>query len=456
MQAVTMTGNATLIAYDNEPILSTDPWMGDEDPAYFGSWILSCKIPAALKQDIKNSKYIWFSHGHPDHLNPISINRYPGKKILLPDHVNGRIRNGLTDEGFDVDILPDRKWVSLSENIRVQCITTVIQDAILLVDVCGVLFINLNDAGTKNCSRYLREIVKGYKKSYVMSLSGYGDADMINFYDESGNFVVPPAENNKEVGIQLETMAKALCATGVIPFSSFHQYQRKDSMWAQKYVTPNTAYKVGLSDQIEYVEPFSTIDCRNLEMVTPEIEKVVVDPVEPSVFGDDWSDILDKEDLLKIKDYFWRKERIRNYFGFINFRVGGIDNIVALRGKKDRGITFEVPRGSLMTAIDYRIFDDLLIGNFMKTTLHNLTSLYEGVGNFNFNVAKYGDNGLAESEQAIRAYVREYRRRCGRDFLFDLFLDKSKILFSRFVSRDSRTYKSARTVYRQTMRGFLE
>jgi hypothetical protein len=63
MQAVAMTGNATLIAYDNEPILSTDPWMGDEDPAYFGSWILSCKIPAALKQDIKNSKYIWFSHG---------------------------------------------------------------------------------------------------------------------------------------------------------------------------------------------------------------------------------------------------------------------------------------------------------------------------------------------------------------------------------------------------------
>jgi hypothetical protein len=31
-----------------------------------------------------------------------------------------------------------------------------------------------------------------------------------------------------------------------------------------------------------------------------------------------------------------------------------------------------------MTAIDYEIFDDLLIGNFMKTTLHKMGSLYDG------------------------------------------------------------------------------
>jgi hypothetical protein len=30
---------------------------------------------------------------------------------------------------------------------------------------------------------------------------------------------------------------------------------------------------------------------------------------------------------------------------------------------------FEVPRKSLMDAVQWRIFDDLLIGNFMKTTL---------------------------------------------------------------------------------------
>ena len=30
-----------------------------------------------------------------------------------------------------------------------------------------------------------------------------------------------------------------------------------------------------------------------------------------------------------------------------------------------------------MEAIEYEIFDDLLIGNFMKTTLHNMESLYD-------------------------------------------------------------------------------
>jgi hypothetical protein len=37
MLGVSATGNATLIAYDDKPILATDPWFGDENPAYFGS-----------------------------------------------------------------------------------------------------------------------------------------------------------------------------------------------------------------------------------------------------------------------------------------------------------------------------------------------------------------------------------------------------------------------------------
>jgi len=42
---VTTTGNATLIVCDGKPLLAADPWFGDEDPAYFGSWVLSHRIP---------------------------------------------------------------------------------------------------------------------------------------------------------------------------------------------------------------------------------------------------------------------------------------------------------------------------------------------------------------------------------------------------------------------------
>ena len=38
-------GNATVIAYDDKPILSTDPWLGSDHFAYFGSWYLPYNIP---------------------------------------------------------------------------------------------------------------------------------------------------------------------------------------------------------------------------------------------------------------------------------------------------------------------------------------------------------------------------------------------------------------------------
>jgi hypothetical protein len=40
MLGIKTIGNATLIAYDDVPILATDPWFGDEDSAFFGSWWL--------------------------------------------------------------------------------------------------------------------------------------------------------------------------------------------------------------------------------------------------------------------------------------------------------------------------------------------------------------------------------------------------------------------------------
>ena len=45
MIGVSTIGNATLIAYDEKPIISTDPWFGDTDPAYFGSWVTSHVFP---------------------------------------------------------------------------------------------------------------------------------------------------------------------------------------------------------------------------------------------------------------------------------------------------------------------------------------------------------------------------------------------------------------------------
>jgi len=85
-------GNATMLCYDNEvPILTTDPWFGHKDPAYFGSWVCSHEISESIEKEILNSKYVWFSHGHPDHLNPESIKNFKKNKILISNHYGERI-----------------------------------------------------------------------------------------------------------------------------------------------------------------------------------------------------------------------------------------------------------------------------------------------------------------------------------------------------------------------------
>lgn len=433
MGSITTIGNASLIAYESDkPIFAADPWLGDEDECYFGSWNLSHKIPSHLKKDIFQSQFIWFSHGHPDHLNPDSLKKLKGKEILLPDHVGSRIASGLLEKDFKVEILPDRVWVKISKEIRVMCITTLSQDSILLLEINESLFINLNDAGSRGATSFIKNISKNYKKTYLLCLSGYGDADMINFYDSKGDFVVPPAKNNIYVGEQLSLSAKSVGAGIVIPFSSHHQYQRSDSLWAQEYVTPMHAYTKGLHDDTEFIPAFVNIDCisSEYEEIRPEPLKIKIK--EPEIFGDNWSDQLDKNDLLVIDKYFREKELIRKRLGFLNFEVGGKTHKIILNKNSNKGITFNAPRASLMKSVQYEIFDDLLVGNFMKTTLHNMHSLYEC--DFNFLLTKYADNGLAKSENEVKNYLQEYKRRAGRQYIYDSFYGASANILNRVLT----------------------
>ena len=447
---LTSIGNATLIFKENNnPILSTDPWLGDEDPAYFGSWISSHEIPKSVKSEISRSKYIWYSHGHPDHMNPESLQRFKSNKILLPDHYGSRIFKDIKSYGFDVDVLPDRKWIELTKFLKIQSITTHRQDGILLVEFCGKLFINLNDAGASTCSRYIKKISKNYSHSFMFSLSGYGDADMINFFDESNNRIEPYAKNKRKVGEQLSNFAKLIGANKIIPSSSFHQYQREDSIWAQEYTTPLENYNDGIDKNLKYYPPFCEIDCNTLEFRELNPKKIIAITKRPEEFGDIYSDELEKNDLDLIKKYFLRKDFINNYFGFMNFKVGGKDNFIRMNSNSKKGITFQVPRNSLMTAINYRIFDDLLIGNFMKTTLHNCSSLYEGpiFQNFTYNIAKYGDNGNAENNEEVKKYLEEYKKRMGFELIINGLEGQSKLFLTRILINNPKLLEFTKKIY---------
>ena len=107
-----------------------------------------------------------------------------------------------------------------------------------------------------------------------------------------------------------------------------------------------------------------------------------------------------------------------------------------MNGPAEKGISFELPRNSLIEACKYNIFDDLLIGNFMKTKLHNLKNLYDPEINFNEIVCKYGDNGLAYSKNDLLAYEKEYAKRMGIEYFYDLFANQSKNYFQFFFKNE--------------------
>ena len=82
-------GNATVTVFDDMPILCTDPWLTGSP--YYGSWSHQQKIPKTQLDNIKQCKYVWLSHGHPDHIDDESIKHLTNATFLIPDHYGNRI-----------------------------------------------------------------------------------------------------------------------------------------------------------------------------------------------------------------------------------------------------------------------------------------------------------------------------------------------------------------------------
>lgn len=405
-------GNATVICHDGGPVLATDPWLGE--PAYFGSWVLSHQIPEAQLSDLRACRYLWISHGHPDHLSPASLKQLPGKQILLPDHYGGRIANFLRSEGYDVRVLADGQWTQLSNRLRVCSVADFNQDAMLLIELGGRLIIDANDATDRGIAGFLAANIANYEDSYLLWLTGYGDADMINFFDEQGNRILPAAAAKSPIGPTIAEVLHAFQIENFVPASSMHKYHRTDSAWANEYTTPADAHGEGFeSDTSRILPPFVHRDFANDEISSIGPPPTSDELQEPEAFGDRWSDELEAEDVERLRAYLAPVTHLRRAVGYVNFRVGGRDNVIDInRAQFDRGYTFEVPRASLMTAVEHQVFDDLLIGNFMRTIVHGdfgcppIGALYPDFTPF---LAKFGDNGDARSMEELRAYFARYR-----------------------------------------------
>ncbi len=413
-------GNACLIVHDRGPVLATDPWLVGE--AYFGSWRLSHAVPETQRRHVDACDTLWISHGHPDHLSLPSLETLRRKRILLPDHYGGRVANDLRGLGFDVTTMRCGQWMQISDRVRVASLANYNQDATLVMDVDGHLIIDANDAGNRGSSRFLeRERARFTKRSVIACLTGYGDADMINFFDEQGNRVLPAAASKTPCGPGIKALLDHYDLDVFAPSSSMHRYNRTDSGWADEFATPIDAHGEGFDGGRRTLLPaFVQFDLHtgSYERIDPPANDQPLRP--PEDYGDDWSTPLDTDDVAKLREYFGRFSHLPTFLGHLNFRVGDKDHVLDVNKEHRRGITFETPRQSLMQAVEWRAFDDILIGNFCRTTLHGdwwgkvgADALYPHFTPF---VTKFGDNGGAYTPDELRAYFAEYLRRGYTEF----------------------------------------
>jgi hypothetical protein len=437
-------GNAIVIAYDDKPVLTTDPWINAD--AYFGSWAHDYEIAPLQIQAIRDAEYHWFSHGHPDHLNIASLPMLTKGQFLLSDHYANRIQRELTAAGYRVRVLPDREWVQLSKGIRVYSVANRNQDSMLLIDVNGRLVINLNDSSDYGESFRVRRLAKHFKEVYMLQLHGWGGADMLNLFNPSGRKIVSPEERRRPIAPRSQRSARAMGANKVIPFSSFQCYQREDSAWANDLVPELADYHAdALPNWPEIIPAFVRVDCETDEITPLNPRRAARIIKKPEDFGDSWSDPLTDSDKEKICRYFMTRETLRDHFGFIEISAGKSTVTVDLnRERRSIGIKFECPRNSLMTCIEHELFDDLLIGNYMRTTLYNVEALYPHFTPF---VAKYGDNGGAKTKRELARYFGHYYMRDPIAHSLKCLANASEMALRKAIPEDSAMFRVAKRTY---------
>jgi hypothetical protein len=247
---------------------------------------------------------------------------------------------------------------------------------------------------------------------------------MLNFFDEQGRRIPPAAMRHEPCGPGIKAMLDYYDMDYFAPSSSMHRYNRTDSVWADACATPVDAHGDGFDGGRRTILPaFVQFDLHtgSYEKIDPKANDGP--PEAPEVHGDDWHTPLDADGAAQLRAYFGKFVHLPTVIDFVRFRVGGKDTTIDLGKGHGRGVTFETPRQSLLAAVEWQAFDDLLIGNFTKTTLHGdwwgkqgAEALYPHFTPF---VTKFGDNGGACDAAALRAYFAEYFRRGYTEFTAD-------------------------------------
>ena len=99
----------------------------------------------------------------------------------------------------------------------------------------------------------IKKLIKNYKNRFLLKLVSWGDADMINLYDENNKFILPPYLK-APLGKRYNQLLKNFSCNFAIPFSSMHKYT-EELAHMNEYVASISDHKDGFTEENGYLLP---------------------------------------------------------------------------------------------------------------------------------------------------------------------------------------------------------
>ena len=241
------------ISVDGVSIVS-DPWY--DGSVFHKGWKLIYELPVEeTKKHLEKTDYIYVSHEHPDHFSPgfffnkeyRAILERNKTKILFQETKDKRVYNFLIKKGFDVIEVPNKKYITLKNNVKIKIVKFGYIDSALIIEGSKDKILNLNDCPLNDISE-----IKRFKKEH-----GVFDLLLTQFSYAAwkGN------EDNKEyrqnaASEKLETIINQyniLECKNVIPFASFIYFSNKLNKFMNDEINKPHLFQESLKSKINTI-----------------------------------------------------------------------------------------------------------------------------------------------------------------------------------------------------------
>jgi hypothetical protein len=256
-------GHATLIVSENGvPLVATDPWLLGS--VYWRSWWLE-KYPTFDEVEmVRQAKYIYVTHSHPDHFHWPTLRQLGPKKILNPRFPRYDVIDFLRAHNYPCDVLEPFRWYAISDNVRICSVPVPIDDSILIIETPKAVIVNINDSVPRNSLLlHLRKHLIAPNKTVIV-LRSYSPASVGATTYREGKRI--PLKTKQDFARVAQGMAETVGAKYFIPFASQAFFNRTDSTWANEHkVIYEDLVTYWTSTTVALCKPFVTMDLDTFE-----------------------------------------------------------------------------------------------------------------------------------------------------------------------------------------------